>query len=283
MNGFLGEFERMECVEHHGEFIGFLRTNGGFDDAGLRAMGNAEGMHGNRSHFDSFSGPEPVVDVVENLVAVDVAMHIGNGHGLGVKIERSRAETTNHEVVRFERLMDRRRHVKLTGDGTELVDVEGVGVHIPIPTDDIERVVIIHIFGKFTACLREDLEGAFLVEGFEFRGWANVSFGKRCVFEKLSVSVSIPLRDFNVTKGLDGDHSLGNLVHDNTVDGSPGDDKVIAWSIGDFAIHGLERSAAIVHEDEFVPVGVFEVAFHLVCGNDLLPNHVVIAHKGNPS
>ena len=72
-------------------------------------------------------------------------MVVGNRDRLGMKVQDARAEGADHEVVPLEGLVRRWGHVVLADDRGEVVDVEAVGVVAPVPTDDIQRVVVVCI------------------------------------------------------------------------------------------------------------------------------------------
>ena len=66
------------------------------------------------SYFDSSPAAEVSADVVEDLIAVNVAVVVWDGYGLRVVVEFSRDERQHVEPLRFECLMDRRGLVDAT-------------------------------------------------------------------------------------------------------------------------------------------------------------------------
>src|SRR5579863_4617508 len=79
---------------------------------------------------------------------------------LGIPVELAWHERADHQVVRLKRLMDRRRHMETTRARLEVVDVERHRVDRPVPSDDVEWMVIEHIPAHVIRALEPDLGGS---------------------------------------------------------------------------------------------------------------------------
>ncbi len=90
-------------------------------------------------------------------------MVVGTLMACRVIVEHAGAEGADHEVVGFKGLVDRRGHVQLAGDRAEVVGVEDEGVVAPVPSDHVERVVVIGVRVDEVAGLDADLKVSLLV------------------------------------------------------------------------------------------------------------------------
>lgn len=162
--GLRGE-ERPEGIAHHCEFVGEGCTERFLDRTRVRAVRDSLRVRSERALLDSLAGLVITLDVVEHFIGVEVAVVVRNGDRVRVPIKHARAEGTDHEVVRFEGLMNRRRHVELARDRGKVVDVEDVGVITTVPSHEIERVVGVDVGVHAVAGLDPHLELAFLIEG----------------------------------------------------------------------------------------------------------------------
>ena len=73
-------------------------------------------MHADGTGFDSLARLVVALNVVEDLIAIKVRVVVRNRDGVWMEIQEARAEAADDEVVTFERLMDRRRHMQLAND-----------------------------------------------------------------------------------------------------------------------------------------------------------------------
>src|SRR5262249_46225127 len=112
------------------------------DRSRLRAVGEPGWVQGDRAHAypRALAGGVVAPDVEHHLVRVHVVMVVGDRHGLGVEIERARAERADHEVGPLEGLVHRRRRVGALQDRLEIGGVERGGVQAPLPAHHVERV-----------------------------------------------------------------------------------------------------------------------------------------------
>src|SRR5690348_328504 len=112
-------------------------------------------------------------------------------------VQLARAERTDDEVWPLERLVDGRRLVDAPGDRLEVMDAEGVGIEVAVPSDDIQRVEIVGVGHYFIVDAQPHVEFAALLMYWQFRGWAQVALAVGRVFEQLAELVAVALRRLN--------------------------------------------------------------------------------------
>src|ERR1700681_4231717 len=119
-----GELQRVEGVDHDGQFFGAFGAQAFFDCAGVRAVGDAAWMERQGRLLDATTTAEIAVDVVEQLVAIDVAVVIRNWYRERVIVQFARHEGTDHEIWPLEGLVYGRRLVDAPGNRLEVGDIE---------------------------------------------------------------------------------------------------------------------------------------------------------------
>src|SRR5687767_4376262 len=98
----------------------------------------------------------------------------------------------------LESLMHGRRLVYASGNRLEVFDVKNPWVEISVPADDIEGVVIKHVFTQPISYFDSHLKLAAFGVRFQFFGDANIALGIRRMFEHLSEFVSIAFGRFDL-------------------------------------------------------------------------------------
>src|SRR5437867_2852475 len=157
----------------------------------MRPVRDAVGMVRDAPELDSLSAHELARRIVEHFVGIDVAVVVRSGHRLGIEIVWPRTERADHEAVTLERLMYGRGLVHAADDRLEVIDVEGPGIEVAIPTDDIERVVVEDELVEAVVLLHEQTEVSHLVVGLQLEGTTNVALGVGCALLQLAELVPI--------------------------------------------------------------------------------------------
>src|SRR5579864_4890522 len=156
-----GSVQRTEGVDHDRQLVGLARpVQGGLECSGLRTVREAADVMRERALADPASRCVVSLDVVQHLIGIEVAVVVRQVDRLWVPVELARYERADHEVLRLERLMNGRRHVKATGARFEVVDVEGHRVDRSVPTDHVPRRVIEHVPAHVVGTLEPDLRRA---------------------------------------------------------------------------------------------------------------------------
>lgn len=76
----------MERINHHGQFMGFFFADASFNGSGMWTVGNASRMQGDLSFFNVISAHKITIHIIQQLIAVDVAMVIRRRNGIGMII-----------------------------------------------------------------------------------------------------------------------------------------------------------------------------------------------------
>lgn len=84
--------QRPERIAHDSQFIRPGSPEALFDRARMRPVGNALRVKTERAGTDAPASLVVALDVVEDLVAVEVAVVVWNRHGLRMKVQDPRAE-----------------------------------------------------------------------------------------------------------------------------------------------------------------------------------------------
>src|SRR5438876_5677004 len=87
-----GHLQRLLGLDHNCQFISRVFSQACFDGSWLWSVVYASPVECEGSYFDSSAAAEVSADVVEDLVAVDVAVVVWNGYCLRVVVEFSRDE-----------------------------------------------------------------------------------------------------------------------------------------------------------------------------------------------
>ena len=163
--------------------------------------------------------------------------------------------------------MHRRWLVDPAHDGLEVVDVEGPGIEVTIPSDDVERMVVENEFVDGVVLLDQQAKVALLVVGTELGGAANIAFGVGRALEQLPEFIAIALGPANVAPALEY-HELGwprGGVQAPPMQDIPVDHDVVALAIREVAIGRLEHARPLSDIHALVGLGVpVEVGVELV-------------------
>src|SRR5438132_4491988 len=99
--------------------------------------------------------------------------------------------------------MDGRRLVDAPDDRLEVADVERPRIEVPVPSDDVERVVVENELIDAVVLLHEQTEVAHLVVRVELERAANVALGVRRPFLELAELVAVALGPPHVPAALE--------------------------------------------------------------------------------
>src|SRR5207247_427414 len=104
-------------------------------------------------------------------------------------------------------------------DRLEVVDVERPRIEMPVPSDDVERMVIQRDLVEPIVLLHDEREFALLVVRGEIRRTPDVTLAVRRAFLELAELVAIPLGPANVSAALEAQQLvLDTLVHAEPVE-----------------------------------------------------------------
>src|ERR1700694_30021 len=195
-------------------------------------------MVGERPLLDAAPSRVVPFDVIEDLVGVEVAVVIGEHHRLRIPVELARHERADDQVLRLKRLVNRGRHVKTSGPGFEVVDVERHWVDGAVPTDDVPRMVIEHVAAYMVGPLQPHLDST--LAGFELGGRMEVALTERSNLRELAIARTVPVRYVDESRHLEAQKTRrGRLIEVDAVDGAARDDDVVVLVEG----HAAELAA----------------------------------------
>src|SRR5688572_13734884 len=278
------EPERTERVHHHGELLGALLPDRALVGPGVGTVGDAVRVDREARLLDSLPRHEVAPDVIDDLVRVHVRVVVGSRDGERVVIEQPRDEGADHEPRPVERLVDGRRLMDAPGDRLEVLDVEGVGPQVSVPTDYIHGVMAVDVSGDGAAGLDADLELSLLVARLELPGRPQVPLAVRGVLEELTVVVQVPARRLDVPVRLDHEHALLRPPPGKDARQGPRrKDQVIPGAVRERAELGLEDALPLVDEDGLVAVREPVPVLHGLPGPRHRDYDVRIRHEGDPA
>ena len=153
-----GVVERMEGVDHDGEFFSLLDAEAFFDGSRMGAVRDATGVQGDGGAFDAAPAAEVAVDIIEHFVAVNVAVVVGHRDRERMVVQFARDKGADDKVGSLEGLVDRRRLVDTTSDGLEVADIEDPGIFTAVPANHIERMEVVPVAGDQVSNLQAHLE-----------------------------------------------------------------------------------------------------------------------------
>ena len=70
----LREHQRMKSVDHHRQFLGLPGAETTLNGPGMRPVRDAPGMQGDHPPGDMFAAHKIAVDIIQELIAVDIAV-----------------------------------------------------------------------------------------------------------------------------------------------------------------------------------------------------------------
>src|ERR1019366_6847881 len=145
-----------------------------------------------RTLADAATGRVVALDVVQHLIRVEVAVVIGEVDRVGVPVELARDERADQQVGGLERLMDRWWYMKTTRAGLEVMNVERDRIDCPVPSDDVERMMVEHIAAHMVGALEPDLRRS-LRAALECVGAVKIPLAERRELRELAVACAITI------------------------------------------------------------------------------------------
>ncbi len=120
-------------------------------------------------------------------------MVVGRGDDVGSVVEPAGHERAHDGSGHLKGLVHRRGLVLAPGDRFEVGDVEGVGVEMPVPGDDVERVVIERVDRRAVADEDEHVGRRPVIEIAQLGGPPEVPLPVGGVLEELPLVGDVPL------------------------------------------------------------------------------------------
>ncbi len=238
-------------------------------------MRNPLRMQRERRAFDAPSSLVVALDVIKHFVRVQIGVVVWNDDRLGMKVEQSRAERADHEVVSLKGLMRRWRHVVLAHNGTEVIDVEDVRVVAAVPPHDIERVIGVHVRVDHSTGLDSHfVVSASVVCQRQLRK-SQVAFAVRRMLEELRCLLRQVARRRKDVRSIDRLHqkeagsrsAWRNLIELHLIDDSLWNDDVVLGAKLERAKGRTHRSRSMMDEDALVARAALEPVRHLLGWN----------------
>ena len=225
-------------------------------------------------------------DVVDDLVAVDVAVVVGGRDRQRVVVELAGHERADHEVARRERLVDRGRLVDAPGDRLEVRDVEGERPQVAVPAHDVERVGG-DVVGRVPSTRPDDDRPVALVRArLAELGDADVALRVRRMLQQLAVVVAVPLGRLDLGRALEVQHPLGDARVGVQPPGRPDrQHEVVAGVVGEVAEVRPQQARALVDVQQLVAlaVAVEGVGRHRARRQDHAQDHVRVVEQRDPA
>ncbi len=257
------EFERLprdvqgaEGVDHHGEFFGPLLADGRLRPAGMRAVGDAGGVHGQRAIGDALAAHEFVVGVEQHFVAHHVRVVVRCGDGVRVEVEQPRDERAHHEAVGRERLMHRRGLMQRPGDRLEVVNRKRERIIAAVPADDVQRVMVQRDFGEQIPLLDDDAELAAFVVGLQFRRPADVPLAVRGMLHQLAFLRQVTIREPHPRRRFEDQQTARFVRNDESMEDASRHNNVIPGPIRQHTEFRFQPAAPFADVDDFIPLPV---------------------------
>ncbi len=85
--GIHGQLQGMEGIDHYGQFFGFFGANAFFHRPGMWAMGDTAWVQGDHTPCYVLAAHKITVYIIQQFIAVDIAVVIRRRDGLGMIIE----------------------------------------------------------------------------------------------------------------------------------------------------------------------------------------------------
>ena len=253
----------------------------------MRSVRDALWMQAERALLDAFACLVVALDVVQNLVGIEIAVVVGNDDCFRMEIEDARAEGTDDEVVSFEGLVGRRWHVMLADNRRKVVDVEAVRVVASIPSDDIERMVVVYIGMNRIPGLDSNFKITRLIDG-QWKLWqAKIPLAIRGMLQELTGllrEISWRWHDVTGVHRLETDESgCGGVswlfIELHLVGHALGDDDVVLLMEWQGAHAGVQGAGSEVDEEAFVSAAVLIEVVHLLGGHTDAHLHIGVAQQ----
>ena len=175
---YCGVFEGVEGIYHHGQFFGTLYAEALFDSTRMGAVWDATRVQRDGRTLDAFAAAEIAVDIVEHLVAVNVAVIVGYRYRERVIVQLARDKGADDEVRPLEVLVNGRRLVNTPGDWLEVGNIENPGVLAAVPANGVDGVEIVPIAGNDGTNFDAHLELTTLGMRDQFFGSADVALAE---------------------------------------------------------------------------------------------------------
>ena len=193
----------MEGIDHDGQFPRLLLADALLHRAGMRSVGDTGWMQGHHPAGDMLAAHEIPVNIVQQFIAVDIAMVVGRRNTLGMVVVHPGDEGADHKIVAFKGLVDGRWLMHPTRDGFKVVNAEREGVTAAVPSDHIEGMMSIvqAIKHPLLFCLYQKI--ARLVDRGQPVRRPDVTLAVRGVLQELTVFTVVSFRIADRAEGFD--------------------------------------------------------------------------------
>src|SRR5260370_612351 len=169
---------------------------------------NTTRMQRDRRTFNASTAAKVAIDIVDHLIAIDVAMIIWHWDREWMIIQFRRYKGTDYEVWPLEGLMYWRRLVDAPGDGLKVANIEDPGILAAIPAHGINGMEVKPVTRDHVGHLDTDLVIASFDVRYKLFRPANVAFAVVGVLQHLSVLIEITARVLRTAMGLDSYQAL---------------------------------------------------------------------------
>ena len=139
------KMQRMEGIDHHRHLFRTFGTQAFLHHTRLWTMRNTTRMQCNRCFFDATPTAKIAIDIVEHLIAIDIAMVVRDRHRQWMIIQLSWHKRADYKVRSLERLMDGRWLMYTSRNWFEIVDIQDPGIGATIPTHNIQGMMRIPV------------------------------------------------------------------------------------------------------------------------------------------
>ncbi len=153
----------MKSIHHHRQLLCFLCPQASLDGTGMRTMRDPARMQGDHPLCHVLPAHEVTIHIIQQLIAVDIAVVVGGGYCPGMIVEQSWTKRTYYKVMPLESLVHRRRLMYPPGYRLEIMNAEGKWITAAIPADHIERMMPVMNGIDPAPLLRPDQEIPFLI------------------------------------------------------------------------------------------------------------------------
>src|SRR5439155_1354953 len=140
--------------------------------------------------------------------------------------------------------------------GLEVMDVERVRVHVAVPADHVERVVVEREALVAAAHAQNELELARLAVRDQLGRRVEVALRERRVLEQLAVAVAIPVGGLDLARREEGQPRVRPVAEVHAVRRAARDDDVVVALEGQRPERRLELARALVDEQHLVALAI---------------------------
>src|SRR6266849_620128 len=242
---------------------------------------NTTRMQRDRRTFNASTAAKVAIDIVDHLIAIDVAMIIWHWDREWMIIQFTRYKGTDYEVWPLEGLMYWRRLVDAPGDGLKVANIEDPGILAAIPAHGINGMEVKPVTRDHVGHLDTDLVIASFDVRYKLFRPANVAFAVGGVLQHLAVLIKITARWLDSAMGFNRQEACsGAIGSDLESEGRPPrNNDVVSFVIGKQTEVRLEHSMPIVDEVDQVRVAVAIEVVHSHRGLRDANGHIFIEHE----